>query len=88
MVTLNRFVRDFEAVVAQSINNVNSKIGRGQCKDHPEYKQQCGIIAGMELAVGLARDMLRQVELAVEEGGGLQEMPAEARKKAGKRKRA
>ena len=86
MVTLNRFVRDFEAVVAQSINNVNSKVGRAQCKDYPEYRQQCGIISGMELAVGLARDMLRQVEIAEEEGG-LGEMPAAGKKKlrAGKK---
>lgn len=64
---VKRFVKAFETVVQQATLQRSMQLGKGQCADFPEYKRKVGEIAGLEAAVGLARDMLRQMELAEDE---------------------
>lgn len=65
---IKRFVKAFDNAIQQGIGQRSFQLGKGQCKDMEEYKRKVGEIAGLEAAVGLARDMLRQMELAEDEG--------------------
>lgn len=67
MIEVRRFVQAFEQTVGQNIAVRQAQLGKGQCQDFTEYKKITGEIRGMEAASGLARDMLRQIEMAEDE---------------------
>lgn len=67
-VTLRQFVKDFRNIVGQEAANKSLQLGKGQCKDHEEYKRIVGWIAGLEAGAEIADKMLRQMEEAQEEG--------------------
>lgn len=63
-VTIRQFVKDLQAGLNQLAVNRSIQLGKGQCKDHPEYMRAVGTIAGLDQAGGLADSMLRQLEEA------------------------
>lgn len=65
---VKRFVKAFDNAAQQAIGQKSLQLGKGQCKDMEEYKLRVGEIRGLEASIGLARDMLRQMELAEDEG--------------------
>lgn len=85
MLTLSKFVNDFDRVVQQSILQAGLKLAKGACKSHEQYNREVGRVEGMEAAVNLAREMLRKVELDEDEAG-LPEMQQDDGTKRGKRR--
>lgn len=83
-ITVRRFVADFEKLVAQNVMEESMKLSRGIAPDHASYKQACGWRAGMEGAVAIAREMLKQIEDFEDQqkGGELPELPARKRTQA------
>jgi hypothetical protein len=66
---------------------MSDKLIKGQCGSLEAYHREVGRCEGLGMAVGTAREMLGQMELAAEENE-LPEMPgagAAPRKKAGKK---
>ena len=61
-VTIRQFVKDLSQGLGQASLAESVKLGKGQCKNHEEYKLHVGIIAGYDRAAVLADQMLRQVE--------------------------
>lgn len=86
MATINRFVNDLDRVVQQAIQQRALKLVKGQCKDFNEYHREVGRSEGMQIAVDVARDMLRNMELA-EDNEQLPEMqqPPKPRRSRSKR---
>ena len=62
-IEVKRFVNAFENSIQQFCLQRSLKLGKGQCKDMEEYKLHVGEIRGLEAAVGLAKDMLRKMEI-------------------------
>ncbi len=86
--TLRSFLNDFDRVVQQTQVNIALKLAKGSCPNMEEYHRAVGRSEGMELAVKTAREMLGQMEAALEDDGNLREMPPVAttpRKKRAKR---
>lgn len=74
MATLRQFVNDLDKVAQQQSANMAMKLAKGQCPNMEAYHRQVGQIEGMSLTVSLARDMLGQMENALD-GDSLPEMP-------------
>jgi len=75
-ITVRRFVTDFEKIVSQNVVEESMKLSRGIAPDYAIYKQSCGYRAGLEAAVAIAREMLKQIEDLQDrdEGGELPEI--------------
>lgn len=82
MIEVKRFVTAFEQATQMAIHQRNAQLGKGQCANHEEYKLKVGEIRGLEAASGMARDMLRQMEVAEDN----MEMEQQAKKAAGGKK--
>lgn len=70
MIEIKRFVNAFEQGCAGQIMQINNQLGKGQIASIEEYKLKVGERRGLEAAAGLARDMLRQLEIAEDQGPG------------------
>jgi hypothetical protein len=66
MIEVKRFVQALEQGIQVHIAQRNAQLGKGQCASMEEYKLKVGENRGLEVAAGLARDMLRQMEIAEE----------------------
>jgi len=64
---LSRFINDLDRIVTNDIVNRSTNIGQGGCANIEAYREMVGINKGMRRAVDLAREMLRQHELAEDE---------------------
>ena len=73
--TLRSFLNDFDRVVQQTQVNIALKLAKGSCPNMEEYHRAVGRSEGMDLAVKTAREMLGQMEAAMEDDGNLREMP-------------
>ncbi len=73
--TLRGFLNDFDRVVQQAQVNIALKLAKGSCPNMEEYHRAVGRSEGMELAVKTAREMLGQMEAAIEDDPALREMP-------------
>jgi len=62
MMTLRQFVRNAESVVGQQKGNMAIKLQKGQVPNMETYHRQVGQAEGMDLAIGLMKDMLTQME--------------------------
>jgi len=67
MTTLRSFVNDLDKIVQQGKASQAAKIASGSLPNMEQYHRQCGRIEGMEQCVKLARDMLGQMEAAIED---------------------
>lgn len=79
MSTVARFVNDLDRLVQQAVLKEGLKLAKGQCQNMEEYKRHVGRCEGMAEAVNMGREMLRQMELADDDDGGLPEMDPGAR---------
>lgn len=70
MIEIKRFVNAFEQGCAGQIMQINNQLGKGQIASIEEYKLKVGERRGLEAAAGLARDMLRQLEIAEDQDIG------------------
>ncbi len=68
-ITIKKFIKDFEKIIANQQMNNAMKLAKGQCSDMEAYKRAVGQSEGMGIAVQCAKDMLNQLEEAIEEGG-------------------
>ena len=85
---ISRFVNDLDKAIQQASGNQALTLLKGQCANMEEYKRKVGFAEGMNAAVDIARQMLRQMEIN-EEDSGLPEMPPAGQQKkkiASKRK--
>ena len=73
--TLRSFINDLGTVVQQTKMNEAMKLANGSTTTMEMYHRKCGQMEGMEQCVKIAREMLGQMESAVEGGDGLPEMP-------------
>lgn len=62
MTTVRKFVKDLETLVNRQIVEDSLKLSKGQCPDHAAYVRMCGVRTGMEGAVRIAQDMLKQID--------------------------
>ena len=83
---LRAFLNDLDQVIKLTQRNMSDKLIKGQCGSLEAYHREVGRCEGLGMAVGTAREMLGQMELAADEGE-LPEMPQAntPRKKAGKK---
>lgn len=54
--------RDTIAAIRDRVADLEHGVSRGQCSDFPAYCKQVGIIAGLEEALTLFRDVLQKIE--------------------------
>lgn len=78
---LSKFVNDLDRNAQADIAQRSASIGQGGCANMETYKELCGVNKGMNRAVDLARQMLRQLEIDAEEAH-LGEMNPPGKKKA------
>ena len=64
MLTVAKFVNDLDRVVQKAIAEKGVKLAKGQCATIEDYKRVVGQCEGMVVAVDLARQMLRNIEIA------------------------
>lgn len=62
-IEIKRFVSALDQAIQQQMVNESIKLGKGQCKDHEEYKKITGRIQGMDASISVAREMLRKIEI-------------------------
>ena len=60
--TLRGFVKNAEAVVAQQKGNMALKMQKGSLGSMEAYHRDVGRAEGMDMAIGLMKDMLQQLE--------------------------
>ena len=65
--TLRGFVNNFAQVIEQTKVNMAIKLQKGQLASMETYNRDVGRAEGLDNAVALARDMLGQIESAVDE---------------------
>ena len=62
-IEVKRFVQGLEQAVGQQILAESLKLSKGQCKDFAEYRNKTGMIAGLEAAVGIAKEMRNKMDI-------------------------
>lgn len=67
--TLRGFVNDLTKLVQQAKVNQSLAIASGSCPSMEQYHRKVGRIEGMEEMIKMARDMLGQMESALENDG-------------------
>jgi hypothetical protein len=75
VVTLRGFVNDLGTVVQQHKVQNALKLANGSTPNMEGYHRTCGRLEGLDECVKIAREMLGQMEAAMEQGDGLPEMP-------------
>ena len=60
--TLRSFVRNAEGVVAQQKANMAAKMQKGQLANMESYHRDVGRAEGMDMCIGLLKDMLGKIE--------------------------
>lgn len=73
--TLRKFVKAAGEVVSQQKGQMAMKLAKGSCSSMEAYNREVGRMEGLDLCVGLLRDMLTQIEDQDSQGEGLPEMP-------------
>lgn len=73
--TLRQFVKAAGEVINAQKVQMADKIARGACPDMSAYNREVGRREGLDLAMGLLKDMLGQVEDQQTAGDQLPEMP-------------
>lgn len=71
---IRAFINDLNNVVQQAKGNQALKMANGSIPSMEQYHRACGRLEGMEQCVVMAREMLGQMESAVEDADGLPEM--------------
>lgn len=69
MTTLRGFVNDLNSVIQQTKVQQALKLANGSCVNMESYHRNCGRMEGMEEVVKMAREMLGQMESAVDDDG-------------------
>lgn len=76
MMTLRQFVKNADAVIQQHKMQAAMKLQKGQHQTMEAYNREVGRAEGMEIAIGLLRDMVQKIEDAAT-NDDLPEMPSE-----------
>ncbi len=61
-VTIREFVKNFKVLIDQQVASNSMSIASGSIPDMEKYHRRVGQNEGLKAAVGLADDMLRQLE--------------------------
>lgn len=72
---LRQFIKAAADVVGQQKGQMALKLAKGACPSMEQYNREVGRMEGMDITVGLLRDMLTQIEDQQSQGDQLPEMP-------------
>jgi hypothetical protein len=73
---IRQFVKHAGELVAQQKGNMALKLAKGSCASMEAYNREVGRMEGLDIAVGMLKDMVQQLEDQEEEKSkGLPEMP-------------
>lgn len=72
---LRQFVRTAGELVNQQKGNMALKLAKGSCPNMEAYNREVGRMEGLDIAVGMLKDMLQQLQDQEDMGDQLPEMP-------------
>jgi hypothetical protein len=75
MMSIRQFVKQANEIVGQQKIQMSLKVSRGSITGMDQYNREVGRMEGLDLAMGLLKDMLGQIEDASRDDGDLPEMP-------------
>jgi len=72
---LRQFVKAAADVAGQQKGNMALKLAKGSCPNMETYNREVGRMEGLDIAIGLLKDMINQLEDQQSQGDQLPEMP-------------
>lgn len=60
--TIRTFAKEVIHHIEEASASRVSQMGKGQCKDYPEYTKMCGHVVGLDAAAAIVGRVLNQVE--------------------------